>query len=164
MRMRMSEGVEWAAHACGVLAALPAGRAMPGAKLAEYLGVPPAYLAKHMQALSRAEIVVTGRGPAGGYRLARAPGAITLADIAAAIEGKEPAFRCQEVRRRGPVGASAASCVRPCPIARSFWAAEKAWRAALAEITLVEVVQDAARGFDAGRVRAFATWLDDAAR
>jgi Rrf2 family protein len=162
--MRMSEGVEWAAHACAVLAALPGGRALPGARLAEYLGVPPAYLAKHMQALSRADLVVTGRGPSGGYRLARSPGAITLGDIAAAIEGPEPAFRCQEIRRRGPVGASAASCARPCPIARGFWAAEKAWRTALAEITLADVVQDAARGFDAGRVRAFANWLDDAVR
>jgi len=162
--MRMSEGVEWAAHACAVLAALPDGRALPGARIAEYLGVPPAYLAKHLQALSRADIVVTGRGPAGGYRLARAPAAITLNDIASAIEGREPAFRCQEVRQRGPVGASAQACKRPCGIARSFWAAEKAWRAALREVTLVDLLADAARGIDAERARALGAWFESAAR
>ncbi|MGH6991101.1 MAG: Rrf2 family transcriptional regulator, partial [Stellaceae bacterium] len=55
--MRISDGVEWAVHLCGVLAAAPVGRGLPGAKLAEFHDLPPAYLAKHLQALSRAGIV-----------------------------------------------------------------------------------------------------------
>ena len=40
-------------------------------RLAEYHGVPAPYLAKHLQALSRAGIVESSPGPRGGYRLAR---------------------------------------------------------------------------------------------
>ena len=162
--MRLSEGVEWAAHCCAVLATLPEGRAVPGARLADYLDVPPAYLAKHLQALSRAELVETTRGPAGGYRLARAPNAITLNDIAIAIEGAEPAFRCQEVRQRGPVGAARNSCKRPCGIAAAFYAAERAWRDELRKVTLVEVMKDAARGMDGVHARKYMAWLGEASR
>jgi Rrf2 family protein len=160
--MRLSEGVEWAAHAAALLATLPKGHVLSRARLAEYLGVPPPYLAKHMQALSRAGLVETRRGPAGGYRLACAPADITLNDIAIAIEGREPAFRCQEIRRRGPVGAAKEACKRPCGIARSFGAAERAWREELSRMTLIDVVKDAARSFDASRSKRFTAWLTDA--
>ncbi len=69
--MRLSDGVEWGVHACTLLAVLPPDRALPAAKLAEYHGVPAAYLAKHLQALARAGVLETVKGPRGGYRLAR---------------------------------------------------------------------------------------------
>ncbi len=159
--MRLSEGVEWAGHAAGLLAALPRGKAIPGAKLAEFLGVAPAYLAKQMQALSRAGIVETERGPAGGYRLAKAPREISLNDVALAIEGREPAFRCQEIRQRGPIGVTKEACTRPCGIAAAFYAAERAWRAELAKVTLVDVMKDAATNYDEKRVRKLMTWMEE---
>lgn len=162
--MRLSEGVEWAAHAAGVLGAIPRGRSIPGGKLAEFLGVAPAYLAKQMQALSRAGLVETERGPAGGYRLARKPREITLNDIALAIEGREPAFRCQEIRQRGPVGVTSEACKRPCGIAAAFYAAERAWRAELAKVTLVDVMQDAAANYDERRARKLMAWLEESLR
>ena len=70
--MKIGKGVEWAAHACAVLALLPPGAALSREALASYLGVPPPYLAKQLQALSRAGLVMTQRGAAGGYRLSRA--------------------------------------------------------------------------------------------
>jgi len=76
--MRISDGVEWAIHLCGVLAAVPEGRGVPGARLAEFHDLPPAYLAKHLQALSRAGIVAADRGVNGGYRLGRAAAKISL--------------------------------------------------------------------------------------
>ena len=68
--MRLSDGVEWGVHACTILAVLPPDRALPAAKLAEYHGVPAAYLAKHLQSLARAGVLETVKGPRGGYRLA----------------------------------------------------------------------------------------------
>ena len=100
--MRMSDGVEWGVHACTLLATLPARGALPAAKLAEYHGVPAAYLAKHLQALARDGVLETVKGARGGYRLARPAADITLADVVEAIDGDEPAFRCTEIRRRGP--------------------------------------------------------------
>ncbi len=138
--MKISEGVEWGMHSCTVLALLPARKALPAARLAEYHGVPPAYLAKHLQALSRAGIVESVAGPKGGYRLSRPAAEITMLDVVVAIDGPAPAFRCTEIRQRGPA-AVAPECYRlPCGIARAMWAAEDAWRAELARRTIAELV------------------------
>jgi len=158
--MRISDGVEWAIHVCGVLAAAPEGRSVPGAKLAEFHALPPAYLAKHLQALSRAGIVTADRGAKGGYRLGRAPAKISLLDIVLAIEGAQPAFRCTEIRQRGPCPAPPSACRKACPIARAFLAAEDAWRQALAGVTVADMnAAAAAESFDDKRRRDFRTWL-----
>lgn len=162
--MRMSDGVEWAVHLCGILAAAPEGRGLPRAKLAEFHDLPPAYLAKHLQALSRAGIVTSERGAKGGYRLGRAPAKVSLLDIVLAIEGQRPAFRCNEIRQRGPCAAPPSSCRKTCPIARAFLEAEAAWRQALAGVSLAEIVLAGAEAFDDKRRRAFRTWLAEALR
>src|SRR5919197_3770632 len=137
--MRLSDGVEWAVHLCAVLAAAPKGKAVPGAKLAEFNDLPPAYLAKHLQALSRAGIVDADRGARGGYRLGRAPSEISLLDIVLAIEGSQPVFRCTEIRQRGPCAAPPSACRKPCLIARAFLAAEAVWRQALESVMIAEL-------------------------
>lgn len=160
--MRLNEGVEWAAHACALLGGLPPSRSISGAALAEFLDVPRAYMAKQMQALSRAGLVETARGPAGGYRLAKLPSAISMNDIAVAIEGREPAFKCQEVRRRGPAGATPEACKRPCGIAAAFYAAERAWRAELAKMSVADAMADGQRALnDKKRGAAAAKWFAD---
>src|SRR5207249_127390 len=60
--MRLGEGVEWALHCATVLAPLPPDVTLPGSRLAEFHDVPPAYLAKTLQALSRAGIVESASG------------------------------------------------------------------------------------------------------
>src|SRR5271154_3464014 len=100
--MRLSEGVEWAAHCAVVLAALPEGVSLPAARLAEYHGVPAPYLAKSLQALTRAGIVESTTGRQGGYRLGRPATDISLLDIVEAIEGTDSLFQCTEIRKRGP--------------------------------------------------------------
>src|SRR4051794_7572213 len=79
--VKLSDGVEWGLHCCVVLAVLRPDAALPAARLAEYHGVPPAYLAKHLQALSRAGIVDSVPGPRGGYRLSRPPKDITVLEV-----------------------------------------------------------------------------------
>src|SRR5688500_11934848 len=101
--MRMSDGVEWALHSCTVLATLPSDQALPAAKLAELHELPPAYLAKHLQAMTGAGITEAVSGPRGGYRLARPPAAISLLDVVQAVDGLERSFRCREIRQQGPV-------------------------------------------------------------
>ena len=163
--MRISDGVEWAIHLCGVLAAVPAGRGVPGAKLAEFHDLPPAYLAKHLQALSRAGIVTADRGVKGGYRLGRAPAKISLLDIVLAIEGPQPAFRCTEIRQRGPCPAAPSACRKACAIARAFQEAEAAWRQSLTGVTIAEMAAvAAAESFDDKRRRQFRAWLMAAAQ
>ena len=140
--MRLGDGVEWALHCCTVLGAMPSQQAVPAAVLAEFHGVPPAYLAKQMQALSRAGIVESVAGRNGGYRLARPTADITVLDVVLAIDGPGPAFRCTEVRQRGPSAVAPASYVKPCGIAAAMWRAEAAFREALAATTLANLVAE----------------------
>jgi Rrf2 family protein len=138
--MRMSDGVEWALHCCTVLATLPADQALPAARLAEFHEVPPAYLAKHLQALTTAGIARSVPGPRGGYRLARPPAEVSVLDVVLAVEGEETAFRCSEIRQRGPAAGGPELYRRPCGIARAMWRAEDAWRAELAATSIGDLV------------------------
>jgi Rrf2 family protein len=162
--MRMSDGVEWGVHACVLLASLPSDGALTASKIAEYHGVPPAYLAKHMQSLARAGIVDTVKGPKGGYRLARPPAQINVLEIVEAIDGDEPAFRCTEIRRRGPAAVPARSYTKMCGIHAAFNRANDAWRAELEATTvgdlLMGVLLEAPRaGLEKG-----ARWINEAVR
>ena len=157
--MRMSEGVEWTAHACALLAVLPEGKGLSAAALAELNALPPAYMAKHMQAIAKAGVVVSVRGAGGGYRLARPAAQVSLWDIVAAIEGGEPAFRCTEIRQNGPCAAPAKDCKHPCQIATAFYAAEQAWRSALRQVTLADILVDLARKQTPARRTELFEWL-----
>ncbi len=134
--MRISEGVEWAAHCAVVLAQVPAGLALSAGVLAEFHGVPKPYLAKSLQALSRAGIVASSQGRTGGYSLARPAGEVTLLDIVLAVDGDQTAFRCTEIRQRAPHPAPARCFRSSCAIASGMWRAEQAWRDELATIRL----------------------------
>lgn len=157
--MRLSEGVEWTIHCCSVLAALPEGTAVAAADLATFHGVPAAYLAKQLQALSTAGIVTTQRGRRGGYRLGRPPDQITLLDVVLAVDGDEPAFRCSEIRQRGPSAVPAERYVRPCGIASRMWAAEQVWRDELAATTLVDLNAELDASVDPEQIERAIEWL-----
>ena len=139
--MKLSDGVEQAIHSVTMLAHLTPGGVLSAAALAEFHGVSPSYLLKHLQALSGAGIVRTVPGPKGGYRLARDAGEITLLDIVLAVEGNAPAFRCNEIRQRGP-NPVPGKPTKPCGIASAMLRAERAYRAELASITIADIIDD----------------------
>lgn len=157
--MKMSEGVEWTAHACALLAALPPGMGLPANVLAEFHALAPAYMAKHMQALARAGVVESIRGPRGGYRLARPAAEITLWDILEAIETDQPAFRCSEIRQQGPCAGT--DFRKPCEIHAAFNKAEQAWRGELKSITLATIAADVARKMTPQRRAELTQWLQE---
>jgi Rrf2 family protein len=159
--MRMSDGVEWAAHSCVVLAALPPDRALPASRLAEYHGVPAAYLAKHLQALARAGIVETTKGPRGGYRLARAASEVTMLDVVEAVQGPEPAFRCTEIRRRGPAAVPAREYRALCGIHVAMNRADDAWRESLRATTIADLLQGVARDASPKALVKAANWFQE---
>mgnify|MGYP001256731179 FL=1 len=138
--MKLSDGVEAAIHCAAVLAQLNGEATLPGSALAELHGLSPSYLLKHLQALTAAKILESIPGPNGGYRLAKAPERISLLDIVLAVEGHQPAFRCGEIRQRGPGALEAEAYVKPCGIKVAMLKAERAWRAVLAETKLSQIV------------------------
>jgi Rrf2 family protein len=162
--MKLSDGVEWGVHVCTLLAVLPPESALPAARLAEYHGVPSAYLAKHLQALAGAGVLDTVKGPRGGYRLARPPAEITVLDVVEAIDGAEPAFRCAEIRRRGPTAVPAREYKLPCGIHRAFTRADAAWRNELADTTIASLVIGVMQEAPHAAVEKATRWLSEAMR
>jgi len=136
--VKLSDGVEQAIHCVAMLAGLEPDAVLPASALAEFHDVSPSYLLKHMQALSVAGLVKTTPGPNGGYRLAREPDAITLLDIVLAVEGAQPAFRCAEIRQRGP-NPLPGKPTMPCEINAAMLRAERAYRAELARVTIADI-------------------------
>jgi Rrf2 family protein len=159
--MQLSEGVEWGAHCAAVLATLPPGAALPAARLAEFHDVPAAYLAKHLQAMARAGILETARGRKGGYRLARPAGEITLLEVVEAIDGLEPAFRCTEIRRRGPTASPARHYPTMCGIHAAMLRADVAWRAELARTTVQELADHALRAASPAVLAKGVRWMQE---
>lgn len=155
----MSEGVEWSLHCCVVLGTLPDGVALPSARLAEFHDVPAAYLAKHMQALSQAGVVVSVPGRRGGYRLGRPAVEITLLDVVLAIDGEATAFRCTEIRQRGPSAVAPEQYVRPCSIARAMWNAETAWRESLRSVTIGDLVAELGTTVSPQQIEHAVNWM-----
>lgn len=136
--MKLSNGVEWALHCCVSLSQAP--EPVPAARLAELHGIPAAYLAKHLQALSRAGVVCSSPGQVGGYTLTRPARMVTALQVVQAIDGDEPVFRCTEIRQNGPLATPPGNCSTHCAIARAMAVAEGAWRSALADISIADLV------------------------
>lgn len=155
--MKLGDGVEQAMHSVTMLSNLAFGSTLSAAALAEFHGVSTSYLLKHLQALSGAGLLEAVPGPKGGYRLARPPEKITLLDIVLAVEGPEPAFRCNEIRLRGP---NALPCkpTTPCTINVAMLKAEQAYRAELRRVTIADIIADLSAKDDgtiSGRTNAF---------
>ncbi|MCP4318204.1 MAG: Rrf2 family transcriptional regulator [Hyphomicrobiales bacterium] len=146
--MKLSDGVEWAVHCAMVLGGLPPGATLSGKALAEFHGVPESYLLKNLKALVTNGILSSVPGPKGGYRLARTPDKISLLDIVEAVEGKRPAFRCTEIRRRGPCKLEDSAYPRRCGVNRAMLRAENAYRKALAKENLNDITEDFIAGAD----------------
>ncbi len=158
--MRMSEGTEWALHTCLLLTRCEPGESLPASALAEFHDLPQAYLTKHLQALVRAGVLRSAPGIRGGFGLARPAGQISVLDVVTAVEGSEGAFRCAEIRQRGPV-AMPANCYRsPCVIAQAMRTGEEAWRKALAKQTLADIAERTDEANSGARRRA-ERWLAD---
>jgi Rrf2 family protein len=158
--MKMPAGVEWAIHCCLVLS--QAEGPVPTARLAEFHDVSPTYLAKALQALSRAGLIAATEGRDGGYTLTRAATDISVLEIVQAVDGPEPAFRCTEIRQRGPLPASKEACRLPCAIATVMADAEQAWRSSLAAVSVADLADTLSATVGPAVLPAVRGWLSSA--
>ena len=85
--MRITAKVDYAIRAAAELAAAPRDTPVKGEQLARAQAIPLRFLENILRELRRAGIVAAQRGADGGYRLARAPTDITLAEIIRTVEG-----------------------------------------------------------------------------
>lgn len=128
-----------AAHALAVLAQSREG--YPSAYVASSVNTHAVFLRRILGELVAAGLVAAREGRAGGYRLARPAGRITLADVYRAVEGE------------GPLTASPARPNLRCPIgagmreafARTAGAAESGLLRALEQETVADLSRRALR-------------------
>jgi FeS assembly SUF system regulator len=108
-------------------------RQATAAVIAAETRLPPATVAKLLKALAHAGLVTATRGATGGYRLARGAGAISVAEVVAAIDGDIGMTQCS---------VHVDDCARTnfCPT-RPHWAAiNRAVGAALSAVSLDEMI------------------------
>ncbi|MCU9839166.1 Rrf2 family transcriptional regulator [Ruegeria sp. WL0004] len=162
---RLGDGVEAALHCVAVLAELPEDKVLSGRDLAALHGLSESYLLKHMRALTAAGVTEAVPGPRGGFRLARAPGQISLLDVVEAVDGPGPAFVCREIRRKGDVTSNDPCAYRrDCFIKRRMMTAEEAWRASLRGQSLADLMADARAEIGPENMRAVGGFIQDKQR
>lgn len=149
----MGRGVEWAMHSCVAMAWTPPGEAVNSGRLAAMYDLPAAYLNKQLQALVRAGILDSVSGPRGGFHLARRADAITVLDVVLAVEGQEPAFRCEAILGAVPDADRKEDFARTCLVSQTMRQAELAWRQALARQTIAGIADAMERRLPGDRAR-----------
>lgn len=84
---RLSRAAEYAIRGILYLSDAPEGDPIDVAKIAAAQKVPPAYLAKLFQTLTKKGVIRSVRGPEGGFMLLKRPDTISVLDIIEAVEG-----------------------------------------------------------------------------
>lgn len=138
--MKLPTSTEWLLHCAATLAQLEPGTTASAAQLAEYYDLPPAFLAKQLQALVRAGVLAATTGPRGGFRLSRPATEITLLQIVEAVDGTSAPYECREIRQQGSGALPPEECRRTCILAEKMAEAHDAWRRSLAEVSLADVL------------------------
>jgi Rrf2 family protein len=85
--MRISAKADYAVRATIELAAAGEGATVKGERLADAQQIPLHFLENILGDLKQAGLVATRRGPEGGYRLAKSPAEVSVADVIRAVEG-----------------------------------------------------------------------------
>jgi Rrf2 family transcriptional regulator, cysteine metabolism repressor len=101
--MKFGVGVDYSLKALLMLAErYPAPQPMQVEAIAAAQSIPENYLRRLMIALKRSGLVLSQKGPSGGYILARPPSRITMADVVEAIEGDYVPVECLEEGANSP--------------------------------------------------------------
>jgi Rrf2 family protein len=132
--VRLSAKADYALRACLELAMLEEGNAK-GEAVARAQEIPLRFLEQILLDLRHAGLVASQRGAEGGYRLARPPQEIRLADVIRAVEGplaNVRGVRPEELEFAGPARA----------LREVFVALRANIRAVLEEVTLADVAAD----------------------
>jgi Rrf2 family protein len=95
--LRLSKKSDYALMAMKHLATRPDGGASSSAReISESYDIPLELLAKVLQRLVRARLLVSVQGTRGGYRLGRSPAMISVADVIQAVDGPVTVTACSE--------------------------------------------------------------------
>src|SRR5437588_4213668 len=130
--MRISAKADYAVRAAVELAASTDNKPTKAERIATAQGIPLNFLENILGELRHAGIVRSQRGAEGGFRLAKAPAEVTIADVIRAVEGP-----LASVRGGPPEQASYAGAASALP---RVWIAVRAnLRAVVEHVTLADI-------------------------
>src|SRR6478736_7100916 len=133
--LRLSKKADYALLALRHMAAPGSRETVSARELAESYDLPPELLAKVLQQLVRAGLLLSQQGIRGGYGLAKPAAEITVVDVVQAIDGPLMVTACSE---------SDHSCDQydKCNIRDPLWKLKDRIVAALAATTVAELAVD----------------------
>lgn len=137
--MRLTSLADYAVVMMAAAARHPAGTRLTAACLSEETGVPLPTAQKLMGRLAAAKLLSSARGAGGGFRLDRAPGEISLAEVVEAVEGPIAMVTCADDAHN--------DCALDgnCRVKPHLVAVNAAFRHALASVSLAQLAHTPAR-------------------
>lgn len=121
------------------LAKLAAGQLASARDIADRFGVPLSLLMNVLKELSAAGYIESVRGMRGGYRLARSPDQVNLADLVTALEGPIRSSECMHGGVEEHAECSVDMMSR-CPLADPVHRVQRKINDFLRKVTLAELV------------------------
>lgn len=115
------------------------GRFVRADAIAKATGMPRNYTGKVLNALAKARLVTSARGPTGGFRLAANPGTITAARVVDLFADPPTSRRCL-------LGAKRCNRARPCSAHQRWTVVLDAQRAPLDATTIADLAFGAGHG------------------
>ncbi len=130
--MQISTRADYAVGAAIELACIEGSQATRGDVIAGAQGMPLKYMEKILGDLRAAGLISSQRGPGGGYRLARDPAEISVADIIRAVEGSLTSVHGNRPEDIEYVGSAQ-------PLLRVWVAAREAMRQVVEDVSLAHL-------------------------
>jgi Rrf2 family protein len=137
--MIFSRTHQYAIQALIYLATQPSGQLLLRRDIARKLGVPPAYLAKVLQDLSREQLLHSCRGRDGGFSLRSGVAERNLLDILMLMDGPR-------VDRECLLGLKMCADETACPVHRKWKPVKQEMLDCLGNVTLTHLAQAVASG------------------
>ena len=129
----LSSTADYALRAILVLARASDERPLRADEIARATGSPANYLAKTLNALAKAGLVISTRGPFGGFVLAIPATELTIAHIIDCFDEPRPQTRCL-------LGSAPCDLRHPCTAHQRWTAIKHTRRAALANTTVADLL------------------------
>ena len=85
--MKLTLASRYALHALVHMASQKKNDPIASQVIAQARGIDPRFLLKVLKPLVSAQILISAKGPNGGYRLARAPADVTMLEVIEAVDG-----------------------------------------------------------------------------
>jgi Rrf2 family protein len=133
--LRLSKKADYALMAVRHLALSDESSTTSSREIADHYDIPNELMAKVLQRLVRAGLLVSTQGTRGGYTLSRFPAAISVADVIQAIDGPFMVTACS---------ADNHNCVQysKCSIRDPLWQLRERISATLETVTIAEMAAE----------------------